>query len=103
MFPSSFWKLVRILRPIMERDTAGSEWQGSAWNGVITASQRLSLGLDFLLEEVSMILLAIMVSVFEKFIKVCMWSSMPLIPVKALALYFLRAKMNNRNLRMDFG
>ena len=39
MFPSSFWKLVRILRPIMERDTAGSEWQGSAWNGVITASQ----------------------------------------------------------------
>ena len=39
MFLSSFWKLVRILWPIMERDTAGSEWQGSAWNGVITASQ----------------------------------------------------------------
>ena len=39
MFPSSFWKLVIILWPIMERDTAGSEWQGSAWNGVITASQ----------------------------------------------------------------
>ena len=39
MFPSSFWKLVHILRPIMERDTVGLEWQGSAWNGVITASQ----------------------------------------------------------------
>ena len=39
MFPSSFWKLVHILWPIMERDTAGLEWQGSAWNGVITASQ----------------------------------------------------------------
>ena len=39
MFPSSFWKLVSILQPIMERDTAGSELQGSAWNRVITASQ----------------------------------------------------------------
>ena len=47
MFPSSFWKLDCILRPIMERDTAGSEWQGSAWNGVITASQQLSMGLRF--------------------------------------------------------
>ena len=47
MFPSSFWKLVCILRPSMERDTAGLEWQGSAWNGVITASQRLSMGLHF--------------------------------------------------------
>ena len=47
MFPSSFWKLVSILRPIMERDTAGSEWQGSAWNRVITASQQLSMGLCF--------------------------------------------------------
>ena len=45
MFPSSFWKLVCILWTTMERDTAGSEWQGSAWNGVITASQRLSMGL----------------------------------------------------------
>ena len=47
MFPSSFWKLVHILWPIMKRDTAGSEWQGSAWNGVITASQRLSMGLRY--------------------------------------------------------
>ena len=47
MFPSSFSKLVCILQPIMERDTAGSEWQGSAWNGVITASQQLSIGLCF--------------------------------------------------------
>ena len=39
MFPSSFWKLVCILQPIMERDAAGSEWQGSACNGVIAASQ----------------------------------------------------------------
>ena len=45
MFPSSFWKLVCILWPIMERDTTGLEWQGSAWNRVITASQRLSMGL----------------------------------------------------------
>ena len=101
MFPSSFSKLVRILQPIMETDTAGLEWQGSAWNGVITASQRLSMGLHFLLEEVSTILLVIMVSVSEKFIKVCMWSSMPSIPVKALTLYFLRVKKSSRNLRMD--
>ena len=101
MFPSSFWKLVCILRPIMERDTAGAEWQGSAWNGVITASQQLSMGLHFLLEKVSMILLAIMVSVSEKFIKVCMWSSMPSIPVKALTLYFLRVKKSGRNFQMD--
>ena len=47
MFPSSFWKLVHILRPIMERDTARSEWRGSAWNGVITASQQLSIRLHF--------------------------------------------------------
>ena len=47
MFPSSFWKLVCILWPIMERDTAGLEWQDLAWNGVITASQRLSIGLCF--------------------------------------------------------
>ena len=39
MFPSLFWKLVCILWPIMERDAAGLEWQGSACNGVITASQ----------------------------------------------------------------
>ena len=47
MFPSSFWKLVCLLQPIMERDTAGSEWQSSAWNRVITASQQLSIGLHF--------------------------------------------------------
>ena len=47
MFPSSFSKLVHILWPIIERDTAGSEWHGSAWNGVITASQQLSIGLHF--------------------------------------------------------
>ena len=47
MFPSSFWKLVCILQPIMERDTAGLDWNGSAWNGVITSSQQLSMGLRF--------------------------------------------------------
>ena len=47
MFPSSFWKLVCILWPIMERDTAGLEWQGSAWKRVITASQQLSIGFHF--------------------------------------------------------
>ena len=45
--PQFIWKLVCIIWPIMERDTAGSQWQGSAWNGVITASQRLSIGLCF--------------------------------------------------------
>ena len=88
MFPNSFWKLVSILRPIMERDTAGFEWQGSAWNRVITASQQLSMGLHFLLEEVSTILLAIVVSVLEKFIKVSMCSSMPLISCESFDIVF---------------
>ena len=48
-----------------------------------------------------MILLAIMVSVSEKFIKVCMWLSMPSIPVKTLTLYFLRVKKSSRNLQID--
>ena len=39
MFPSLFWKLVCILWPLMERDTAGVGWQGSALNGVIRKSQ----------------------------------------------------------------
>ena len=47
MFPSSFWKLVHILWPLMERDTAGLDWQGSALNRVIRTSQRLSMGLCF--------------------------------------------------------
>ena len=48
MFPSSFWKLVCILQPLMERDTAGVDWQGSTLNRVIMTSQQLSMGLHFL-------------------------------------------------------
>ena len=103
MFPSSFWKLVSILRPIMERDTAGSEWKGSAWNRVITASQRLSMGLCFFAGGSVYDIAGNHGVCFEKFIKVCMWSSMPLIPVNALTFYFLRVKMSSRNLQMDFG
>ena len=47
MFPSSFWKLVHILQPLMERDTAGADSQGSTLNGVIRTSQQLSMGLCF--------------------------------------------------------
>ena len=101
MFPSSFWKLVHILWLFMARDTAGSDWQGSALNGVIRTSQQLSMGLHFFAGEVFMILLAIMVSVSERFIKVCMWSLMPSIPVNSLTLYFPRVKKNSRKLLMD--